>query len=163
MKQVRVDQFPSEGSVTRVLGRSGHVISTEKIITAKFDASAFIHEENDPVFDYDDLANFDPPVARNRRAHLPAQVFIQTDQPVVNRAIDKLQFRPLTCDNDLETFPCEQAAMLPYLCEDRCRRNAFWEPGSTAETSLTTTDGVPALAADPNVPYRYHPHEVNFF
>ena len=49
-RQVRIDQFPNAGTVTRVIGRSGHIISTEKIMTTSFDGMFYTHEDLDDEF-----------------------------------------------------------------------------------------------------------------
>ena len=160
--QVRIDSFPSTGEITEVTGRSGHLISTEKIISTDFEGIFYTHEEIDE-FEYDG----DPEVqARNRPAHLSNSVFVQTDEPIVNKSISSLKFKPMTCQNDIQTFPAEQASMLPYLCEDRCRRNAFYDKGQSIITAdvngvgnWTDMDGADVAAPDNNDHYRYYPHE----
>ena len=85
---------------------------------------------------------------------------VQTDEPIVNKSISSLKFKPLTCENDIQTFPSEQASMLPYLCEDRCRRNAFYDKGRNTHThSWTDMDGNVVAGPDNNDHYHYHPHE----
>ena len=157
-RQVRVDSFPSGSEVTQVTGRSGHLISTEKIMSKAYDGILYTHEKVDSDFDYDNEVN--PGGPRNRPAHLTESVFMQTDEPIVNKSIHSLKFKPLTCDNDIQTFPSEQASMLPYLCEDRCRRNAFYDKGYYIHTGeWTDMDGEDVDAPDHAVHYRYHPHE----
>ena len=68
-RQVRVDQFQNSGTITRVIGRSGHIVSTEKIMTTSFDGTFYTHETPDTEFEYMNDANFNPPESRNRPAH----------------------------------------------------------------------------------------------
>ena len=156
-RQVRVDNFQSTGEVTRVIGRSGHIISTEKLIQTNFDGIFYSHEDVDSDFDYTDDANPEEVGPRNRPAHFTESVFMQTDEPIVNKSIDNLKFKPMTCENDIQTYPSEQASMLPYLCEDLCRRNAFYDKGHEVFTSIwSDIAGDEVAAPDNHVHYRYH-------
>ena len=161
-RQVRIDQFGNAGTVTRVIGRSGHIISTEKIMTTSFDGMFYTHEDLDDEFEYPNAANFNHGLPRNRPAHFAVEtdIFVQTDEPIMNKSISSIKFKPLTCENDIETYPCEQASMLPYLCEDLCRRNAFYDKGQTIRPDAwTDMDGNSVAAPNNGVNYRYHPHE----
>ena len=58
-QQVRVDSFPNTGEITQVTGRSGHLISTEKIIATDFLGIFYTHEEVDSDFEYEGEMNAD--------------------------------------------------------------------------------------------------------
>ena len=182
--RTRVDRMVTTGNLVRVTGRKDHVISTDMLISKRFDGQIFKYPVIDNRFD-----RFFPD-ENNRPAHVegefatddqkeqvtaqPNDFKIKLEDYPVNKSIQTCRFYPLTSSNDFDTKPADQLLLMPYLCEEQIKDNfKFREPIRVAShrpagseipvLSWTNLEGESIEAPNNNRSYSYFPTEQGMF
>ena len=175
LSKSRVDEFKSAGETLRVVGTSGHILSTDAYVKRKFRVELRAEEKQD------EFTLVSRPTRGIQRGHLP-EIYdgnanalgtrhaytLQTTDMAINKSIERLNFYPLTSDNSLDVRPSTQAQLLPYLCEATAQYNmnmmtkTFSSGGDgeafTGDTRAATT----AIAPNEDALYRYKLDDKKF-